>query len=182
MDSENQSGTRIESSKRRAQIQTGDLRERPTKGEKKRKTEITERQGEKERLPQEEPKANYMIEGGRNILSMANISRGAKGVGVMEEGKGKGYSRCVLEAEGPTHSESLPESLESLESLDLSPSPPFAPPTPGVSPPFVVAVPFSNKAILASRALIFSASTSSSILFRFSPPVPVPLPVRARFG
>lgn len=44
------------------------------------------------------------------------------------------------------------------------------------------APPPSKRAMRSSSCRIFSASFSSSILFRLRPPVPVPLPVRFRLG
>ena len=41
---------------------------------------------------------------------------------------------------------------------------------------------FSKSSIRSSSRRIFSASFSSSMLLRLSPPVPVPLPVRLRLG
>ena len=70
------------------------------------------------------------------------------------------------------HSESLPElSDPELESEEWSLS------TSGLVATGVMPVAFCSKsAIRCSSCRIFSASTSSSILFRFSPPVPVPFP------
>lgn len=76
------------------------------------------------------------------------------------------------------HSESLAElssELDSAEECSLSSAgpAPFAPP-PDARPPC------SKDFSFSSSARIFFVSTSSSMLFRFSPPVPVPLPVRGR--
>lgn len=82
-----------------------------------------------------------------------------------------------------SHSESLPElSDASLESDDASlcalpacaEADTLPPPPPPLAPP-------SKRRMRSSSWRIFSASTSSSMLLRFSPPVPVPLPVRLRF-
>lgn len=85
------------------------------------------------------------------------------------------------EARKPTttpHSESLAELSSELDSADecslmSAAVTPFDPP-PDARPPC------SNDLSFSSRARIFFVSTSSSMLFRFSPPVPVPLPVRGR--
>lgn len=73
------------------------------------------------------------------------------------------------------YSESLPELSESLESDEWSLS------TFRVAGAVAEPRGWSKSAMRCSSCRIFSASTSSSMLFRFSPPVPVPLPVRFRF-
>ena len=78
------------------------------------------------------------------------------------------------------HSESLAElssELDSAEECSLA-SPAAA--APFEAPPDARLF-GSNALSLSSSARIFFVSTSSSMLFRFSPPVPVPLPVRGRF-
>ena len=82
----------------------------------------------------------------------------------------------------PLHSESLPElsnpELESEES-PLSASRLVW----GVAAAAADAPPrFSKSSMRSSSCRIFSASFSSSMLFRLSPPVPVPFPVRLRLG
>lgn len=75
------------------------------------------------------------------------------------------------------HSESLAELSSELDSEEWSLMSAAAAP---LLPPPEARPPFSNDLSFSSSARIFFDSTSSSILFRFKPPVPVPLPVRGR--
>ena len=86
--------------------------------------------------------------------------------------------QAAKEGEGYIHSESLAElssELDSAEECSLS----SAGAAPLVAPPDA-RPPCSNDFSFSSNARIFFVSTSSSMLFLFSPPVPVPFPVRGR--
>ena len=85
-------------------------------------------------------------------------------------------------ARGVAYSESLPELSSELESEEWSLSAPCAAAGACEMAEAAAAPPFSKSAMRSSRTRIFSASTSSSMLFRLRPPVPVPLPVLARLA
>ena len=93
----------------------------------------------------------------------------------------KTHDHCDKCTRGVVYSESLPELSSELESEEWSVSSPCAA-AGACDAATAAAPPLSKRAILSSRTRIFSASTSSSMLLRFRPPVPVPFPVRARLA